>query len=430
MDDNDMEYKLDIDNDLSIATKWPKKAKILFGTFLIISILAIIALIILVILYSKHSPDENSKEKENESTNPSIYDFLISKKTNLTYDEDEKIKNSFKSEGENYNENIGNLNNGLDYNKNARNVYNLYIPQTALYRKDKTVGVILWIHGGAWVGGNPENMEPFCLFASNQGYITASMGYTLLIKYFQDFNIYRILDEVTECIKAIKNELIKSGFKEDKLILGIGGYSAGAHLALLYSYLIQNINIIPIKFVINICGPIGLRIKYFYKLKSGMKAFDEAVMKDISAIEKAKEDGTIIPTIPDMQGLLYMNAFYGNKYTDEELNSMLYENGTINYENENYKKMEKFTKNAYVTEIEDKHKLPTLCVYGGIDDIVGVAAFAYLKQKMDKDKRPYDFIYSKTEGHLPIIPTSKEGKEQLIKISQKIIEYFHKYFGY
>ena len=78
-----MEYKLDIDNDLSITTKWPKKAKILFGTFLIISILAIIALIILVILYSKHSPDENSKEKENESTNPSIYDFLISKKLTL-----------------------------------------------------------------------------------------------------------------------------------------------------------------------------------------------------------------------------------------------------------------------------------------------------------------------------------------------------------
>ena len=280
------------------------------------------------------------------------------------------------------------------------------------------------------MGGNPENMEPFCLFASNQGYITASMGYTLLIKYFQDFNIYRILDEVTECIKAIKNELIKSGFKEDKLILGIGGYSAGAHLALLYSYLIQNINIIPIKFVINICGPIGLRIKYFYKLKSGIKAFDEAVMKDISAIEKAKEDGIIIPTFPDMQDLIYMNAFYGNKYTDEELNSMLYENGTINYENENYKKMEKFDKNAFVTEIEDKHKLPTLCVYGGIDEVVGVAAFAYLKQKMDKDKRPYDFVYSKTEGHLPIIPTSKEGKEQLIKISQKIIEYFHKYFGY
>jgi hypothetical protein len=49
---------------------------------------------------------------------------------------------------------------------------------------------------------------------------------------------------------------------------------------------------------------------------------------------------------------------------------------------------------------------------------------------MDSKGRPYDFAYSRAKGHLPIIPSSKEGKEKPIKLGQNIIEYFHKYFGY
>ena len=72
--------------------------------------------------------------------------------------------------------------------------------------------------------------------------------------------------------------------------------------------------------------------------------------------------------------------------------------------------MFKIVKNAFITEIADKHKLPTICIYGGIDDVIGVTTYAYLKQKMDKDERKYDFIYSRYEGHNIIRPHTTDGK--------------------
>lgn len=54
---------------------------------------------------------------------------------NLSYVKDDKIINSFKKEGDNYNETIGEINGGKDYPKNERNVYTLYVPYSSLNQK-------------------------------------------------------------------------------------------------------------------------------------------------------------------------------------------------------------------------------------------------------------------------------------------------------
>ena len=59
----------------------------------------------------------------------------------------------------------------------------------------------------------------------------------------------------------IKHKLKNLGFDENKLELAIGGVSSGAHLSLLYGYSMKNIPI-PLKFLINIVGPLSLEIKY------------------------------------------------------------------------------------------------------------------------------------------------------------------------
>ena len=83
---------------------------------------------------------------------------------------------------------------------------------------------MLWIHGGAWIGGNKEQLDIMCKLFSAQGYISATVGYTLLGDKYQYNNIYRIIDEITACIKAIKNKLKDYGFDESKLLLSIGGH--------------------------------------------------------------------------------------------------------------------------------------------------------------------------------------------------------------
>ena len=167
--------------------------------------------------------------------------------------------------------------------------------------------------------------------------------------------------------------------------MAIGGYSAGGHLALLYTYLIKNINIIPIQFVINFVGPIGLHEEYFYRIKSLNDTLPN--IDNITIIEQEKNEGNIVPIFPSIYILGFMNEFYGNKYSYEQLKSMLNEDGTINKDNDDYKKMYNVVKYAYVTEIEDKHRLPTLCIYGGEDVVLGVSTYAYLKNKADDDGR-------------------------------------------
>ena len=413
MENKEGDYKFFSDIKLT-KLKWNKKTKIL----LISSALIIVVLIVIITIIIINS---NSSEK-NQDPDP---DMQRSDK-NLTYDVNGIIENSFKKGGDNYNEDIGNINNGLDYEKNERNIYDLYIPKNAENRKNEVNGIVLWIHGGSWIGGDLKQVEPLCTFINQLGYISASVGYTILVDYYKVFNIFKILDEITACIKAIKIELKNRGFDVNKLKLAIGGYSAGGHLALLYSYLIKNINIIPIQFVIDFVGPVGLDPKYFYQLKSLTDSLDS--IEDVSTIEQAVKDGKIVKIYPDVSFLELMNAFSGNKYNILEIGLMLKRDGNINYESENYLKMYNLIKNGYVTEIEDKHKLPTICVYGGIDEILGVTTYAYLKEKASKDGRPLDFIYSRNEGHLLIFPTTIDGQQQLSKMNNLIKDYCNKYF--
>ena len=310
----------------------------LLKIIIIIGILVIIGLIIgiIVLAVSKKSTDESSKDTPQPSPTPQsldYYSFYGNISQNLSYSVNNKIENSFKEGGENYIKEIGNLNNGEDYPANERNYYDLYIPQYALNRKNEINGIMLWIHGGGWTEGDKGQMDLLCKLFSQQGIISATIGYTLLLDYFKIFNIYRILDEITAAIKAIKNELIEKGFDGNKLVLGLGGYSAGAHLALLYSYLIKNIDIIPIKFMVDIVGPIGLNEKYFYKLKSNDDSLEN--IENVETIEKEKKEGKLVRSFTVTEILALMNAFSGNKYT-QYLNSMIDDKGEINTKNDKY----------------------------------------------------------------------------------------------
>ena len=389
--------------------RWPKKAKIILGIIIPFAILLIIALIVVIVCYQKKLSNKDDDIKPDPTPTPSIdtYTYFGNILYNLTYDDNGKIENSFKIDGYNHIDGVDNINDNKDYEKNERNIYDLYIPQYAMDRKNDYNGILLWVHGGGWTALNKEMMDFFCKLISTQGYISATVGYTLLTPEFKEFNIFKNLDEITACIKAIKNKLINLGFDGDKLYLAIGGYSSGAHLSLLYSYLNSKNDIIPLKFIVDFVGPIGLLPKHFYKLKSINETLPN--IEDVSIIEEAMRKGDIVQVYNNKTSINLMNVFTGNKFTDS-LDEMILSNNTINWENEKFKEMFKIDKNAFVTEITDKHKLPTICIYGGIDDVIGVTTYAYLKQKMDKDERKYDFIYSRYEGHNIIRPHTTDGK--------------------
>lgn len=185
---------------------------------------------------------------------------------NISYSENNKIKNSFGKGGSNYNEDLGEINNNQDYISNERNDYDLYIPYSATQNKNKYNRIILFIHGGAWVEGYKGDEDIFCRTYGSLGFITATMGYTLLLEQYEDYNMFRIIDEITATIKNIKKQLIDRGFDGDILEMAISGFSAGGHLSLIYPYAFAKDSVIPIKFIINFCGPVTLYGDYFIKL--------------------------------------------------------------------------------------------------------------------------------------------------------------------
>ena len=66
--------------------------------------------------------------------------------SNILYSINKIIINSFKINGDNYNEEIGNINNGSDYSETDRNKYTLFIPYSAKKNKDKFNSIILFIY--------------------------------------------------------------------------------------------------------------------------------------------------------------------------------------------------------------------------------------------------------------------------------------------
>ena len=425
--------------------KSDKKFKILIFTIIIL-----IGLLIGIIILSNKKKEINSEKNELKSNEKEQSNFPLlnkpqqqlyekggylepwndlygNKTINISYAENNLILNSYKINGINYKEEIGNLNNGNDYHKNERNVYNLYIPYSSLKRKNKHNGIILMIHGGAWIEGKKENMETFASRYAKQGYITGTIGYTVLSDKYIEYNIFRIMDEITACIKSIKKELKSQEFDETKLELAIGGVSAGAHLALLYGYTNKE-KIIPIKFLINIVGPIILELPYWYTPSTYNNILEN--IEDKNVVEKAIKDGKLKRIFNNEYYWLHMmNLFLGKKYNKTELLKLM-DGNKIKTTEAKYKEMFKVAKNAIPLYFIEDNPIPVLCEYGGKDSIVGVAQYCYLKEKYDQKGGVIDLIYMKYAGHNVNHHHhhTEQGIITMKEMNYKILDFANKYF--
>ncbi len=138
------------------------------------------------------------------------------------------------------------------YGEAERNVMDIYVPESA-YDSNHN-GVILYIHGGSWTGGNKEDMAEKCRRFSRKGYITATMNYTLYSDgLFGKVTALTMCDEIGKAIERIKT------FSDEKELnitkLAVSGYSAGAHLSMLYGFSRSEDSAIELVFTANQVGP-------------------------------------------------------------------------------------------------------------------------------------------------------------------------------
>ncbi len=140
----------------------------------------------------------------------------------------------------------------IRYGEAERDLVTVYVPKNAYDREYN--GCILYIHGGSWQGGEKEDMAPHCKKLAMQGYITATMSYSLYTEeVFGKVTAFTMCDEIDACIDAIKK------FSDEKSLnitkLATSGYSAGGHLSMLYSYSRPQDSSIELAFTANRVGP-------------------------------------------------------------------------------------------------------------------------------------------------------------------------------
>ena len=343
----------------------------------------------------------------------------------IPYFRNEIIINSFKVNGDNFNEEIGEVYNGRDYRRNKRNYFDLYIPYLSLEKKNKYNGIMLFIHGGGWKFGSKENIEFFCSRYAKYGYITATMNHSFLNSKYEGYSIFRIMDEITSCIQSIKDYLNDRGFDVNKLELAICGTSSGAHLGLLYGYSIKNCPI-PLKFLINIVGPLSLEPKYWYKIRN------DEILENIGPvdIDDALKQKKIVEMFENESKFLnLMNDFIGGRFTSIELNEMI-ENKKIKTDNERYKQMIKIAKYTFPINYINGNVVPTLCEYGGKDSMVGVAHYSYLKKLSEQYGNKVELVYMKYGGHVLDSYDTEDGMNAIREMHYQILKFAKTYFTF
>ena len=371
---------------------------------------------------------------------PKVEDSLVFK--DLYYaNEEGKIVNTYKAGG--VNENQFHVNGDQDYVGDPdENNYDLYVPNTAK-RNDKHL-VMLFIHGGAWVGGFKTDMNQYVYEFANQGYITATIKYTLLNKNSllaegtdnPELSLFRDLDEIDACITSIKANLAKLGFDTSKTQLAIGGGSSGAHLTMLYAYSRGQKSALPIKFLLNAVGPTDITPETWMKFKAN----EDVILEDANALTKSSIDtqrtALNLETLNisfegidlkwnEYQTMRVANGMCGFPYSSAEIaaasDSSKEEITSANAASDAMTVGENSgEKLLSVTHwITSENKIPIICAYAGKDRVVGINQYATLQGALEsagyEKGTNFEFVYFKTAGHTNIdAKTDATAYEQLI----------------
>lgn len=144
----------------------------------------------------------------------------------------------------------------MSYGTHERQVVDLCIPDDA----SGDLGLVLFIHGGAWIAGDKESYWGGMNYgASELGIATASLNYRYIS---EEVDLLDVLDDIDAALAQIKEKGAEAGVNINKVLLT--GDSAGGHLSLLYAYARKNTAPVTPVAVISNSGPTDLYDDNFY----------------------------------------------------------------------------------------------------------------------------------------------------------------------
>lgn len=132
----------------------------------------------------------------------------------------------------------------LAYGDHERQIYDLALPA------EGCGGLILFLHGGAWIHGNKDyyrdEFDEWC----GKGFAAAAINYHYLAP---DAHMDTLIRDITAALGAIRAKAAECGVTLSRALLT--GASAGGHLSLLYAYSMADEAPIRPVCVVDYCGP-------------------------------------------------------------------------------------------------------------------------------------------------------------------------------
>ena len=280
----------------------------------------------------------------------------------------------------------------LSYGEGSRNKYDLYLPAN-----EKPKALMLFIHGGSWISGEKEDMAWAAERYANEGYITASINYTRLggdeLGYESSYEkpcMQTMLEEINASIVAITQQCKELGCNIKQM--AIGGYSAGAHLTMLYSTLYATTSPIPIKFQISWVGP-----------------------SDFNLLFPTPPNFNIVGAAPENES----KVFYAN------MNNFIYGiSGKAITADTTAEEFNELKSQVSPVDLVTPQTPPAVLAYGGKDRLVNAIHGEKMAQMLDAAGVKQSLIIFPNSGH-----GLEADPECTNRVQEVILEYCAEYFG-
>ena len=262
----------------------------------------------------------------------------------------------------------------IAYGSREHNTYDLYLPNDA--NKKDSLALVLFVHGGAWLGGDKKWHHGECYKLVQKGYATATMNYSLLNE--DGVSMLTMLDEIEKCIEHIVGFAGEHGANIRQM--AITGYSAGGHLAMMFAY--NHRHPLPLQFEAIKVGPSDFRILFPYD-------------------ENAKTE--------DVENFVFSctgKRMDVSSLTQKQMDSIKLSASPVHY-------------------ITDSTALPAIWGYGEKDRLVASGNYRALQACYDSIGASYSLIVFPNSGH-----DLMRDKDCTERYESTLADYCKKYFGY
>ncbi len=257
----------------------------------------------------------------------------------------------------------------VSYGTHERQVLDLYLPEDL----SDVTGLVLCIHGGAWIGGDKsaytDSAKDLC---EKMNIATATINYRYLS---ETVTMADIIDDIDAAVAKIKEIGKDNGTDINKMLLT--GHSAGGHLSMLYAYSKADTAAITPAAVANFSGPTDMTDRNYF------------VNNDLGTENV----------------LMLVSYATGKNITLENFEAMGEE-------------IDKVGPLYYVNE----STVPTIICHGMKDTVVPYSNAVTLDAKLTEYGVTHDFISYPNSGH-----GLESDQEQARYAEELMVEYFNEY---